>query len=216
MCSTIIGVNLFEGIHQRKVKYQQKIHNFFTVSRPQKGRAYVQNLLPYITRMARRTEEPLLETLASSLEKIMPVLGHFTNDNEIKNLLKAFLHNLSSTSSAIRRSAVTSLIVLCCHSRKPPMFFGWLLSTILQILVPVQDDIPTSQVLGCLLCMRSLMPHIWEQCSPSLPSEGQQSQHSTQLQSSDYAISYDQTLQVKNDKKYFMVLLHEDILALRQ
>nr|XP_045607422.1 huntingtin-like isoform X3 [Procambarus clarkii] len=164
--------------------------------RPQKGRAYVQNLLPYVTRMARRPEEPLLETLAAALEKIMPTLGHFTNDNEIKNLLKAFLPNLGHTSSAVRRSAVSSLTVLCCHSRKPPMFLGWLLSTILQILVPVQTDTSTSQILGCLLCLRSLVPHIGKLCAPVIPSDVQHSQHTTHLHPAEYTVSYDQMLQV--------------------
>lgn len=109
--------------------------NSYIFPRPQKGRAYVQNLLPCVTRMARRPEEPLLDTLATALDKIMPALGHFTNDNEVKNLLKAFLLNLNHASPAIRRSAVSSLVALCRHSRKPPMFLGWLLGTVLQMLV---------------------------------------------------------------------------------
>lgn len=154
--------------------------------------------------MARRTEEPLLETLAAALEKIMPTLGHFTNDNEIKNLLKAFLLNLSHTSSAVRRSAVSSLTVLCCYSRKPPMFLGWLLSTILQTLIPIQEDIPTNQILGCLLCLRSLVPHIGELCAPVIPSNAQHSQHATHLHRADYTVSYDQLLQV-SWKIYWMI-----------
>ena len=144
--------------------------------------------------MARRTEESLLETLAASLEKIMPTLGHFTNDNEIKNLLKAFLPNLSHPTSAVRRSAVSSLIILCSHSRKPPMFLGWLLSTILQTMVPVSEDAPSSQILGCLLCLRSLVPHIVELCAPIVSSDGRQ--QSTNILSVEYTVTYDQILQV--------------------
>ncbi|XP_076067326.1 huntingtin isoform X2 [Oratosquilla oratoria] len=136
--------------------------------RPQKCRAYVQNLLPCLIRMARRQEEPLLETLASSLDKILPTLGHFTNDNEIKNLLKAFLPNLSHSSAAVRRTAVTSLIALCRYSRKPSMFFLWLLNTTLQLLIPIQEDISVSLVLGCFLCIRMLLPHLVPlTCQPS-------------------------------------------------
>ncbi|CAL4162698.1 unnamed protein product, partial [Meganyctiphanes norvegica] len=167
--------------------------------RPQKCRAYVQNLLPYLTRMAKRPEELLLETLANSLDKIMPTLGHFTNDNEIRNLLKAFLPNMSSPSSAVRRSAVSSLLVLCLHSRKPHMFHGWLLNTLLQIIVPIYDQNSTTQVLGCLMCLRSLIPHISELCAPhpgtevtfSSPAGTQQQQPQT-----DYTVSYDQIIQV--------------------
>ncbi|KAK3887735.1 hypothetical protein Pcinc_008172 [Petrolisthes cinctipes] len=167
--------------------------------RPQKGRAYVQNLLPYVTRMARRPEEPLLDTLAMALDKIMPALGHFTNDNEVKNLLKAFLQNLNHTSPAIRRSAVSSLVSLCRHSRKPPMFLGWLLGTVLQMLVPVQVDAPASMVLGCLLCLKSLVPHVGHMSSPVVPSDHQhQGPHHTtmHLHPQEYTVSYDQLLQV--------------------
>lgn len=125
----------------------------------------------------------------------MPTLGHFTNDNEIKNLLKAFLPNLSHTSSAVRRSAVTSLLVLCSHSRKPSMFLSWLLTTILQTLVPVQDEAPTSQVLGCLLCLRALVPHLGRLCPSSLPSD-QQGHPTSHLHPGEHTVSYDQVLQV--------------------
>ena len=98
--------------------------------------------------MAKRPEESLLETLAVALEKIMPVLGHFTNDNDIKSTLKAFLPNLSHNTSAIRRSAINSLVVLCRHSRKPNMFLSWLLSIVLQMVIPIEDDTPNGQVLS--------------------------------------------------------------------
>lgn len=52
--------------------------------RPHKGKAYVTNLLPCIVKISERTEEQLLETLASSLSKIMEALGSFMSDNDIK------------------------------------------------------------------------------------------------------------------------------------
>lgn len=52
--------------------------------RPQKGKAYVSNLVPCIIQIAKRTEEPVLETLANALPKIFKALGNFTMDNDIK------------------------------------------------------------------------------------------------------------------------------------
>lgn len=52
--------------------------------RPQKGKAFIQNLVPSIVKIASREEEPVLETLDQSLLKIMGSLGCFASDNEIK------------------------------------------------------------------------------------------------------------------------------------
>ena len=54
------------------------------VCRPQKGKPYVQNLVPCIVEIAKRKEEPVLETLASALQKILAALGNFTTDSDIK------------------------------------------------------------------------------------------------------------------------------------
>ena len=118
----------------------------FVCFRPKKCRAYVQNLLPHLNKLSKRPEEALLETLAFSLEKIMTTLGHFTNDNEVKTLLKAFIPNLSNPSSAIRRATVNSLMSLCQHSRKPKLFFTWLLTSILQGMIPTSTDLSTNKV----------------------------------------------------------------------
>lgn len=47
-------------------------------------RPYLVNLLPCVTRITKRQEETVQETLASSIPKIMAALGHFANDGEIK------------------------------------------------------------------------------------------------------------------------------------
>jgi len=52
--------------------------------RPQKGKPYVMNLIPCIIHIARRTEEPVLETLAAAMPKIFKALGNFTSDNDVK------------------------------------------------------------------------------------------------------------------------------------
>lgn len=42
------------------------------------------NLIPCIIHIARRTEEPVLETLAAAMPKIFKALGNFTSDNDVK------------------------------------------------------------------------------------------------------------------------------------
>lgn len=47
-------------------------------------RPYVVNLLPCLTKICRRPEEPVQETLAVAMAKICPVLMPFTNNTETK------------------------------------------------------------------------------------------------------------------------------------
>jgi len=42
------------------------------------------NLIPCLIHIARRKEEPVLETLAAAMPKIFRALGNFTTDNDIK------------------------------------------------------------------------------------------------------------------------------------
>lgn len=52
--------------------------------KPHKGKAYVTNLFPSLFRVTERNEESIHETLATSLPKILKVLGCFTTENEMK------------------------------------------------------------------------------------------------------------------------------------
>lgn len=53
-------------------------------------RPYLVNLLPCLTRITKRQEETVQETLAAAMPKIMVALGHFANDGEIKVNLETF------------------------------------------------------------------------------------------------------------------------------
>ncbi|XP_078588724.1 huntingtin-like isoform X3 [Branchiostoma floridae x Branchiostoma japonicum] len=128
--------------------------------RPQKCRPYVVNLLPCFNRICRRQEDSVQETLANSLKKTFPVLGSFTNDAEIKVLLKTFLPNLRSASAVTRRTAASSLVTFCQHSRKPRHFFCWLLTVLLGMVIPIHEDRKSHTLLGVLLCLRHLVPHL--------------------------------------------------------
>uniref|UniRef100_A0A8C1W8L5 Huntingtin n=1 Tax=Cyprinus carpio TaxID=7962 RepID=A0A8C1W8L5_CYPCA len=131
--------------------------------RPQKCRPYLVNLLPCLTRIAKRQEETVQETLSSSIPKIMAALGHFANDGEIKMLLKAFVANLKSSSPTIRRTAASSAVGVCQHSRRTHYFYTWLLNVLLGLVVPVDEEHSSHLILGVLLTLRYLMPLLQQQ-----------------------------------------------------
>ncbi|XP_067414992.1 huntingtin isoform X3 [Emydura macquarii macquarii] len=131
--------------------------------RPQKCRPYLVNLLPCLTRISKRPEESVQETLAAAIPKIMAAFGNFANDNEIKVLLKAFIANLKSSSPTIRRTAAGSAVSICQHSRRTQYFYTWLLNVLLGLLIPVEDEHPTLLILGVLLTLRYLIPLLKQQ-----------------------------------------------------
>ncbi|KAM3623028.1 uncharacterized protein V6R79_006105 [Siganus canaliculatus] len=131
--------------------------------RPQKCRPYLVNLLPCLARITKRQEESVQETLAAAIPKIMSALGHFANDSEIKVLLKSFVANLKSSSPTIRRTAASSAVSVCQHSRRTSYFYTWLLNVLLGLLVPVDEERPSHLILGVLLTLRYLMPLLQQQ-----------------------------------------------------
>ncbi|XP_037546596.1 huntingtin, partial [Nematolebias whitei] len=131
--------------------------------RPQKCRPYLVNLLPCLSRIAKRQEETVQETLAAAVPKTMAALGHFANDGEVKVLLKSFVANLKSSSPTIRRTAASSAVSVCQHSRRTSYFYTWLLNVLLGLLVPVDDERPSHLILGVLLTLRYLIPLLQHQ-----------------------------------------------------
>uniref|UniRef100_A0A8D3BJV3 Huntingtin n=1 Tax=Scophthalmus maximus TaxID=52904 RepID=A0A8D3BJV3_SCOMX len=131
--------------------------------RPQKCRPYLVNLLPCLTRITKRQEETVQETLAAAIPKTMTALGHFANDGEIKVLLKSFVANLKSGSPTIRRTAASAAVSVCQHSRRTSYFYTWLLNVLLGLLVPVDEEHPSHLILGVLLTLRYLMPLLQQQ-----------------------------------------------------
>uniref|UniRef100_A0A8C5BH89 Huntingtin n=1 Tax=Gadus morhua TaxID=8049 RepID=A0A8C5BH89_GADMO len=137
--------------------------------RPQKCRPYLVNLLPCLTRITKRQEETVQETLAAAMPKIMAALGQFANDGEIKVLLKSFVANLKVSSPTIRRTAASSAVSVCQQSRRPSYFYTWLLNVLLGLLVPVDEEHPSHLILGVLLTLRYLLPLLQQNINgPSL------------------------------------------------
>ncbi|RUS73694.1 hypothetical protein EGW08_018541 [Elysia chlorotica] len=130
--------------------------------RPQKCRPYIVNLLPCIARICRREEEAIQETLSAAMPKICSALMPFANDTEVKALLKSFLPNLHSTSAVCRRMSASGLALICQHSRAPVSFFNYLVGVLLEMILPVDDEHDVSVLLGVILCMRHIIPHLAE------------------------------------------------------
>ncbi|KAL7976412.1 hypothetical protein Chor_015476 [Crotalus horridus] len=131
--------------------------------RPQKCRPYFVNLLPCLTRVSRRPEESVQETLAAAMPKIMAAFGNFANDGDIKVLLKAFIGNLNSNSPTIRRTAAAATVSICQHSRRTQYFYTRLLQVLLGLLCPKEEEHPSVLILGVLLTLRYLIPLLQQQ-----------------------------------------------------
>ncbi|XP_013398873.1 huntingtin [Lingula anatina] len=140
--------------------------------RPQKCRPYVVNLLPCISRICKRPEEAVQETLNVAMQKMAPVLMVFCNDVETKSLAKAFIPNLKSSSAPTRRTAANAVTLICQHGRKPTHFIAWMLGMLIGQLVPVCADAPTHAILGVLLGLRHLLPHLGRQADRDLSLKG--------------------------------------------
>uniref|UniRef100_A0A0K8SGM1 Huntingtin n=1 Tax=Lygus hesperus TaxID=30085 RepID=A0A0K8SGM1_LYGHE len=128
--------------------------------RPAKGRPYMQSLAPCVIKIAARSEEAVLETLASALPKILSSLGPFMNDNEAKQLINVFMKNIHSENAVLRRTAASSILGICIHSQKPQAFVIHTITSLLDLVLPVKDDLSSYTILGVLNCLRSLIPHV--------------------------------------------------------
>ncbi|XP_066917148.1 huntingtin-like isoform X4 [Clytia hemisphaerica] len=128
--------------------------------RAHKRRPYVANLLPCIVKIAKRNDDSIQESLGTLLSKVIPVLGPFMTEADVKILLKSFLPNLRATSAVQRRTSSSSLNSLCQYSRKPLFFYGWLVNMLLGMITPLTDSLPVHTILGVLLSFRNIVPHL--------------------------------------------------------
>lgn len=129
--------------------------------RPHKGKPYVANLFPSLIKIAERNEEAVHETLAASLPNIMKALGCFTSESEIKVLLKAFLSNISNTSTVIRRTTTNCIVTICMNCKNPYIFITYCLNHLLDLLIPVTEEHSTFKILGIISTVKSLIKNIF-------------------------------------------------------
>ncbi|KAK6634904.1 hypothetical protein RUM44_000151 [Polyplax serrata] len=126
--------------------------------RPNKGKIHIQMLVPCLVEISKREEESIHETLAASFDNIFKVLGVFLQDNSLKCLIKAFLHNLSSTNPVIRRCSATCIIKLVQYCRKPYIFNSYVLNSLIDCVVPICEENSAQLILGVFGCLRLLLP----------------------------------------------------------
>ncbi|ELT98253.1 hypothetical protein CAPTEDRAFT_220329 [Capitella teleta] len=193
----------FRRKDQAPLSKKEKIANCNTVAEcicAQNLRPYVVNLLPCLARICRRPEESLQETLVVAMAKMAPVLLGFTNDPETKVLLKAFLPNIRASSAAMRRTAASSLTLICQNSRKPPVFAEWLLQGLLDHLMPLEAERDVHGILGALLALRTAFPMLASFVDE--PTHGAKNNLGQKPKEADVTISSEQLLQM------YELLLH--------
>ncbi|XP_054167381.1 huntingtin-like [Oppia nitens] len=188
------------------------------LTRSAKCRPYVQNLFPSLIKISERTDEDLIQdTLQMAIIKIMPTLAPFATDNEIICLLNAFLPNLQYVTPSVRRTAASSLVVICQYSRKPQIFFSWLLTHLLKslnqmnVISETTDDssmdTQTNErlLVGIFVCLKYMIPHLYDMPShveyESLKTFGV-SQKQRELMAKDYDTITENLLQM------FELILH--------
>ncbi|XP_014242056.1 huntingtin [Cimex lectularius] len=125
-----------------------------------KAKTCMQSLVGCIVNIAMRKEETVLETLATSIPKILSSLGCFLTDSDVKLLLETFMKNIHSDNVVMRRTAASSILGICLHCPKRQFFIIHTLSTLLDSVLPLSDDHSTYTILGVLNCIRGLISHL--------------------------------------------------------
>uniref|UniRef100_A0A3P9IHC0 Huntingtin n=1 Tax=Oryzias latipes TaxID=8090 RepID=A0A3P9IHC0_ORYLA len=114
--------------------------------RPQKCRPYLVNLLPCLTRITKRQEETVQETLAAATPKIMAARIHFSS---------SYGRRPAPPSACVRHrtrhTQTASHLVLHAFLPSPGL------------LVPVDEEHPSHLILGTLLTLRYMMPLLQQQ-----------------------------------------------------
>ncbi|KAL3269433.1 hypothetical protein HHI36_008503 [Cryptolaemus montrouzieri] len=127
--------------------------------RPQKGKPYVVNLFPSLSKIVDRSEEAVHETLSNSLPHIIEVLGSFATDNDIKNLLKSFMANISNPSTVIKRTTANSIQNICLNCQKPYSSIIYCIHIVLGFMFPLNENCDSHLILGVLGVLKILLPH---------------------------------------------------------
>ncbi|CAF3598174.1 unnamed protein product [Adineta steineri] len=116
-----VGPRALKGALWRFAELANVIH-------AKKIRPFFDHLFGAFCSIAARSEDIVHEKLPEYYELIFRVLGRSINDKEIKDLLLAYLANMSHESSLIRRSSAACLIVICHHSRYPMAIARYLIT----------------------------------------------------------------------------------------
>eukprot|EP01125_Pyxidicula_operculata_P013247 TRINITY_DN4380_c0_g2_i1.p1 TRINITY_DN4380_c0_g2~~TRINITY_DN4380_c0_g2_i1.p1 ORF type:complete len:2979 (-),score=729.92 TRINITY_DN4380_c0_g2_i1:148-9084(-) len=120
---------LFKGMKASKQQGRSQrvsIELFATVCHaihPQKCKKHVASLIMIIENILTKDDVLLLETLGIQFEPIaMHMISYFTDD-EIRSLLKSFIHNLRSDMGAIRRASTSAIVSILRHCSSPFIMF---------------------------------------------------------------------------------------------
>ncbi|CAF0989463.1 unnamed protein product [Didymodactylos carnosus] len=128
-----------------------------SVIHPKKIRLFLEHLYVAFCSIALRTEELLYEKLPDYYQMIFRTLGKSMNEKEVKDLLQAYLKNLSNESAVIRRSSASCLVVICYHCRQPLSTSHFLLTFAVENLLQQTTNISRLIITGSLLLVKNLI-----------------------------------------------------------
>ncbi|CAF0772812.1 unnamed protein product [Didymodactylos carnosus] len=124
---------------------------------PKKIRPFLEHLYISFCSIASRTEELLYEKLPDYYQMIFRTLGKSMNDKEVKDLLQAYLKNLSNESAVIRRSSASCLVVICRHCRQPLSTARFLLTSAIENLLQQTNIESRLIIIGSLSLVKNLI-----------------------------------------------------------
>ncbi|XP_045472991.1 huntingtin [Harmonia axyridis] len=176
--------------------------------RPHKGKPYIVHMFPSLMRIIERSEESVHETLASSLPKIIEVLGPFTTDNDIKNLLKSFMANISNPSAVIKRTTAYSIQSICLNCPKPYLSIVYCIHIVLGFVFPLNENCDTHLIFGVMRVLKILLPQ-WRKClieNKQIQDREKQGSEWAELKTEKLLQIYELCLHYINNKDHNMVI----------
>ncbi|CAF2804314.1 unnamed protein product [Rotaria sp. Silwood2] len=146
-----IGPRALKGSLWRFAELANVIH-------PKKIRPFFEHLSAAFCSTAARSEDIVHEKLSEYYELIFRILGRSINDKEIKELLMAYLANMSHESALIRRSSAACLIIISRYSRYPMVIARFLMTNAIdQLLEHHSQNDSTRLIIGYLGLIKNLI-----------------------------------------------------------
>ena len=125
---------------------------------------HVGSFFNFLTNIVKRSDDDLLQdTLLQATTKIFPIFTTYCPDKEITIILDAYLANLSSPSSTVRRSASLSIVNLCSNTRRAYRYFLLLLNKLLILIssIRINESINSEYLLsGVFMTIKVASPKL--------------------------------------------------------
>ncbi|CAM2712576.1 unnamed protein product [Rotaria socialis] len=146
-----VGPRALKGALWRFAELADVIH-------PKKIRPFFEHLSLSFCSIAARSEDIVHEKLSDYYELIFRIIGRSINDKEIKELISAYLANMSHESALIRRSSAACLTIICRYSRHPMGVARYLMTIAIDKLLEHHNQADSTRlVIGYLGLIKNLV-----------------------------------------------------------